>query len=112
MPSPDLDGSQTASVDSASSTPVASIAPTLEPIEAPRQQRELEIITVIQRDGISAILDPTILTNAQAQERYNPKELVLGVSINGDSRAHSIPFLSRHEIVNDVVGGMPLTITW
>ena len=38
--------------------------------------------------------------------------LVLGVSINGDSRAYYIPTLSRIEIVNDTVGGQPLAVTW
>ena len=39
-------------------------------------------------------------------------ELVLGLSINGDSRAYPIPMLSSHEIVNDVVGGEPVAVTW
>ena len=39
-------------------------------------------------------------------------EQVLGVSINGESRAYSIPMLSRHEIVNDVIGGVPIAVTW
>ena len=43
----------------------------------------------------------------------NPDDaLVLGVSINGDSRAYYIPTLSRVEIVNDSVGGQPLAVTW
>ena len=39
-------------------------------------------------------------------------ELVIGVSIDGDHRAYSVPHLSRHEIVNDVVGGRPIAVTW
>ena len=31
-------------------------------------------------------------------------ELILGVEIEGDARAYSVPLLSRHEIVNYVVG--------
>ena len=41
-----------------------------------------------------------------------PEELVIGLSINGDSRAYPINILSRHEIVNDVVGGKPVAVTW
>ena len=33
-------------------------------------------------------------------------------SIEGDARAYSVPLLSRHEIVNDVVGGKPIAVTW
>jgi hypothetical protein len=39
-------------------------------------------------------------------------ELILGVEIEGDARAYSVPLLSRHEIVNDVVGGKPIAVTW
>ena len=39
-------------------------------------------------------------------------EQVLGLSIDGDSRAYPIKMLSRHEIVNDVVGGKPVAVTW
>ena len=39
-------------------------------------------------------------------------ELVLGLSINGDSRAYSVPMLSSHEIVNDTVGGRKIAVTW
>ena len=39
-------------------------------------------------------------------------ERVLGVSINGDHRAYPLNLLSRHEIVNDTVGGVPVAVTW
>ena len=39
-------------------------------------------------------------------------EQVLGLSVNGEHRAYPIPMLSRHEIVNDVVGGVPVAVTW
>ena len=61
---------------------------------------------------IPANLDPEFVTAAEADEQMNPDEQILGVSINGESRAYSIPMLSRHEIVNDVVGGVPIAVTW
>ena len=73
--------------------------------------REFEIITVIPRDAIRAILEPEFLSVEEAIY-HEPDEPVLGVSINGDNRAYSIPQLSRHEIVNDVVGGVPIAVTW
>ena len=42
-------------------------------------------------------------------DSYEP---VLGVSLNGDHRAYSVRILSRHEIVNDVVGELPVAVTW
>lgn len=39
-------------------------------------------------------------------------EPVIGVSINGQSRAYSVYLLNSHEVVNDTVGGIPVAITW
>ena len=72
----------------------------------------LNLVTLLGFDAIPAILDPEFVTAEQALEHLNPDELVLGLSINGDTRAYSIPMLSAHEIVNDVVGGVPVAITW
>ena len=76
------------------------------------EQRELEIVTLLGFDGIPAILAPTFVSAESAEDWMDTDEPVLGLSINGDSRAYSIRMLSRHEIVNDVVGGVPLAVTW
>ena len=73
---------------------------------------EYEIHAVIPRDRIPAILEPEFLDAGAAVEAYSEFEQVLGLSINGDHRAYPIPYLSRHEIVNDVVGGKPVAVTW
>ncbi len=73
---------------------------------------DLNIITVLGKDGIPAILDPTFLTAREAQPNMNDGERVLGVSINGENRAYPLSLLSRHEIVNDTVGGQPVAVTW
>lgn len=73
---------------------------------------EYELITLLPKDAIPAIDDPQFLTASQADEYYDPEELILGVSINGESRAYSLPLLSNHEIVNDTVGGVKIAVTW
>lgn len=78
----------------------------------PATGQELKLITLLGYDAIPAILDPEFLDAEQAQFEFRPDEQVLGLSINGDNRAYSIPMLSRHEIVNDVVGGVPVAVTW
>ena len=60
----------------------------------------------------SAILDPQFISGAEASEQMVDSERVLGVSINGDHRAYPLNLLSRHEIVNDEVGGVPVAVTW
>ena len=71
-----------------------------------------DIITVLGYDAIPAILDPEIVSAEEAGARMAPSEQVIGLSINGEHRAYSIPLLSRHEIVNDTVGGKPVAVTW
>ena len=74
--------------------------------------QELEIVTLLGFDAIPAILDPEFVTASEAEASMDRDEQVLGLSINGEHRAYSIRMLSRHEIVNDVVGGVPVAVTW
>ena len=67
---------------------------------------------MLGKDGIPAILNPQFVSAAEAVAQLRPTERVLGVSVNGDHRAYSLNLLSRHEIVNDVVGGVPVAVTW
>ena len=119
------------------SPPVASAVPTqpLAPTAtAEPEEMDLEIVTLLPFDAIPAVLDPVFISADEADaklaemsekrfqrsadqallkgELSSDDALVLGVSINGDSRAYYIPTLSRVEIVNDTVGGQPLAVTW
>jgi predicted small lipoprotein YifL len=76
------------------------------------QYDDLDIITLLPHDGIPAIDDPQFITLNEADIEYTPGELVIGVNFDGDARAYSIPLLSRHEIVNDTVGGRKIAVTW
>lgn len=76
------------------------------------EPRELELVTLLPFDAIRSIEDPIHIDRIRADELYKPDELVLGIEIDGDARAYSIPLLSRHEVVNDVVGGKPVAVTW
>ncbi len=74
--------------------------------------QEFNIVTLLEFDAIRSIDNPEFLTAAEAEDIYPPNEKVIGVSINGDNRAYSVPMLSRHEIVNDTVGGVKIAVTW
>ncbi len=90
--------------------PDSPAAPGAGPSETPAS--EYRIVTLLPRDAIPAIDDPEFYAVAEADEEYSPTELVLGVSINGDSRAYPVGLLSSHEIVNDTVGGQKIAVTW
>ena len=62
-------------------------------------------------DGIPDIRDPKMLTPDEA-DFLDPDERVFGVSINGDARAYPLRIINGHEMVNDTVGGEPISLAW
>ena len=62
-------------------------------------------------DGIPDIRNPTMLAPNEA-DFLAPDERVFGVSINGDARAYPLRIANAHEMVNDVVGGEPIALSW
>ncbi len=74
--------------------------------------RDFSIVSILGRDGIPAILKPDMVSADFAAFQMDPNERVLGLSIKGDHRAYPLNMLSRHEIVNDEVGGTPVAVTW
>ena len=82
-----------------------SAAPSADPIAAD------EIVTVIPQDAKTALLGPAYLAAAKASD-IQPNEEVIGVVINGDARAFPLATLNVHEIVDDVIGGQPVAVTW
>jgi hypothetical protein len=73
---------------------------------------DLEIITLLPQDAIPAIDDADYYSAEEADNEYSPDELVIGVVFNEDARAYSVSLLSRHEIVNETVGGVKIAVTW
>ncbi len=70
-----------------------------------------EIQTILPEDAIPAIVNPTYVPVSAARD-FRDDEEVIGLAINGDARAFPIATLSAHEIVDDVIGGQPLAVTW
>lgn len=75
-------------------------------------EQEMELVTLLGFDAIPAITDPSFVAAEHAEGWMDADELVVGLSINGERRAYPIKILSRHEIVNDDVGGVPVAVTW
>lgn len=63
-------------------------------------------------DGIPPIDDPVFLGVADNLELLPANEPVVVLEINGDARAYPIRAMVWHEIVNDVVGGVPVSVTY
>ncbi|MBR2655114.1 MAG: DUF3179 domain-containing protein [Loktanella sp.] len=64
------------------------------------------------KDGIPALDDPSFISVAD-DTRLTPLEPVITLEIEGHvPRAYPIRYLTWHEIVNDVVGDMPVAVTF
>ena len=74
----------------------------------------------VGRDGIPPLDNPRFLTvaeaesalNVQAGRLMNDLEPVVSLKINGEAKAYPLAILTWHEVVNDVVGGVPVTVTF
>jgi hypothetical protein len=63
------------------------------------------------KDGIPAILDPNF-TRPEETDFLNEADQVIGVAIGGIAKAYPIKILNWHEVVNDTVNGLPVTVTF
>jgi len=66
------------------------------------------------KDGIPSIDRPKFITVEQMTRAkgLSGTEPVIAIRINGDARAYPLRILMWHEIVNDTVGGVPVTVTY
>ncbi|MAE32452.1 MAG: hypothetical protein CMO43_12835 [Verrucomicrobiales bacterium] len=73
-----------------------------------------EIIAVSTSGELAAITEPEFMSIEEALDRevIKENEQVISFGHNGDWHAYATLQLDRHEIVNDVVGGLPIAATW
>ncbi len=65
---------------------------------------------LLPRDAIAPVYDALFMPAESAT--LHPDELVIGVEINGESKAYPVDPLNFREMVNDTVGGVPVLVTW
>jgi Protein of unknown function (DUF3179) len=49
---------------------------------------------------------------AQSASRLDPKEMILAVRLGDDARAYPISQMAYHHVLNDVVAGVPVAVTY
>jgi hypothetical protein len=68
------------------------------------------------KDGIAPIDAPAYVSAEEASEWLDPVEPVIRITLDGDAgsatRAYPIQILIWHEIVNDVLAGLPILVTF
>ena len=63
------------------------------------------------KDGIPAIDDPAFAPHADVTDIADT-EPVISLAIDGEARAYPLQILMWHEIVNDTIGDVPVTVTY
>ena len=64
------------------------------------------------RDGIRALTDPERVSREQADDWLEDDDRVIGVAIGKQAVAYPQRILTYRELVNDVVGGRPVAVTY
>ncbi len=103
-------------VEQVASTPREDVPSALvDPLAADLPTPSIDVDRLIaafpKADGIPPVDEPRFLTTADTTFLADC-ELVIAVEQNGDARAYPIQILLFHEIVNDTVGGVPVTVTY
>jgi len=62
-------------------------------------------------DGIPALMNAEMVP-ANDASYLTPEEPVFGISINGDNRAYPLRIMDWHEMANDVVGSVPISLAY
>ncbi len=64
----------------------------------------------LPQDAISPIYTPKYVDPDESL--IMDEELVMGIAINGEARAMPVGLMRFREMVNDVIGGVPILATW
>jgi len=64
------------------------------------------------KDGIPPIDRPEFDSVGAADDWLEPREPVVVVSVGGETKAYPVQILTWHEIVNDSIGGVPVSVTF
>ena len=65
----------------------------------------------VRVDGIPALDNPKLLAAKDAKYLKDDDE-VFAVEINGDARAYPLRIMGWHEMFNDVIGGVPVSLSY
>jgi hypothetical protein len=50
--------------------------------------------------------------DSASSSKVDPSEMVMAVNFNGDARAYPVFEMAYHHVLNDVVGGVPIAVTY
>lgn len=107
----DLDSALTSGPIAISAVPGAEATSTLEPTAQAAREFLREMMFTNEEWPFVPLQDPEFILASEA-EYIQPRDLVLGISINGESKAYPTSMMWFHHVANDNVGGIPVAITY
>ena len=72
----------------------------------------LEIQIVLPKGAFPTLDFPKFVGREEGLKTFFAKEPVIAVEINGQAKAYSLNILTMHEISNDVLGDVPILVTY
>ncbi|UCG24070.1 MAG: DUF3179 domain-containing protein [Chloroflexota bacterium] len=84
------------------------------PTPRPRRLKPGDLRIAADEDDIPAIFaEDDLFVDAESGDlEWHEDDPIIGLVVGDDARAYPVRLLSNHEIVNDVVGGEPVVVTW
>ena len=64
------------------------------------------------RDAFPVLFNPPMGKVEDGDRILQPNEWVIGIALNGEAKAYPVDVMGFHELINDVVGGTPITVCW
>lgn len=65
---------------------------------------------LLPRDAITPVYEPTFVAGVDIG--WPEEAEVIGVTVEGESKAYPVSFLNSREMVVDELGGEPILVTW
>ena len=66
----------------------------------------------VSRDSFPVLHNPSMGTVEDGDRVLQPNEWVIGIALNGEAKAYPVDVMGIHELINDAVGGTPITVCW
>ena len=81
------------------------------PAEIEKQYKSASM-RAVARDAFPVLFDPPMGTVADGDKIVRPNEWIIGIEVNGEAKAYPVAVMGFHELINDTVGGHPITVCW
>ena len=95
-----------------SAAPTAEAASTASSSSLPPSRSRDALSSTRSRGSPFVPLDNPEVIEAAAATYLSPDDRILGLTVNGESRAYPLRMMTYHHIANDQLGGVPVLVTF